>query len=62
MEDIIIHFLILMLLNIVCLAIVGRKKAIPQSRDIVELLDHGVHVANCSQVLDSTVAISASSI
>ena len=62
MENVIINILAVVLLNVLCSTIIRSKKAIPQSRHIVELLDHGVHVTNCSQVSDSTVAHSVSSI
>jgi len=62
MENVIINILVVVLLNVLCYSIIRSKKAIPQGRHIVELLDHGVHVTNCSQVSDSTVAVQASSI
>jgi hypothetical protein len=61
MQHVVVDLLAFVNCDVLRLIVVRGEEAVPQRWDIVELLDHGVHVAHGSEVFDSTIAVPGSS-
>jgi hypothetical protein len=52
-KHIVVHLLILMLHQILSLPVISTEQVVSEGRDVEELLEHRVHVANAPQIPQS---------